>query len=328
MRICLQGLNASNNLITTLNPLKYLLHLEHLVISSNKLCGLFEEDPQSLQRDRLNPSLMAIMREHERSQIKGRNLKPLPPLLRTLDVSFNPLDSLKGIEHCNLLETVDCSACLLAALEPELSQLKELTALRARKNKIANVADVTAGFAPLTSLTHIDLSGNPFVAKDEQEGKGTYYLAMLELSKGRLKVLDDRNILEKDYKRYESLKSQIQCEELVAQLNVECSDTTLKLGALLDSLSSRHRQEEEVLRGAIRTATMAEKNRCSEYTNFVNQRLRDLKVKEQMSADTVGLIASQVQQMKSDAVNYTPDSCPQSSEQDTTSTDIDNAADG
>jgi hypothetical protein len=301
-----QGLNASNNLITTLNPLKFLLELENLIVSSNKLCNLFEVDSLSLQRERKNPEIKKIMNEEQSKKIREKGeWPPLPPGLKHLDVSHNAhLCSLQGLEHLPLLETLDCSSCHIPRLEQDLGLLKNLSSLIMRNNNIATLSDVTTVFPTIPSLTNIDLTGNEFVSRDEEEGKGIYYLAMLELGQGRLKKLDNRNILEKDYKRYDSLKSEIQCEELVANLNVECTENTIKMDAMLNNVASRHRLQEEVLREAIRSATLAEQKKFGEYTTFVNEKLRELKIREKMSSESVDEIQQSLQQMKEIAPVY------------------------
>lgn len=253
----------------------------------------------------MNPEIIKLTNQKSNKQIKKNGWKPLPPKLKRIDLSYNAdLTSLEGIGHMPCLESVNCCSCGLTRLDEDLTQLKALTTLNLRKNKIENLSDVTNTFRALESVTNIDLSRNEFAAKDEREGKGVYYLAMLDLSQGRLKMLDDREILEKDYKRYDSLRSEIQCEELVANLNVECADKTTKMSMLLENLASRHRLEEEVLREAVRGATIAENVKYAEYTTFVNKQLRELKIKEKMTFATVGDIKTHLEQMKEGAPVY------------------------
>lgn len=306
--------------------MKFLLSLESLIVASNKLCHLFEVDTLTLQREKKNNEIIQLTNETSNEEVKKNGWKPLPPSLKRLDVSFNSnLTSLEGVGHMPCLEYLDCSSCGVTRLHEELSQLPALTYLNLRKNKISHLSDVTNTFSTLTSLTCVDFSRNEFVAKDEKEGRGVYYLAMLELSQGRLKMLDDRKIIDKDYKRYIALKSEIQCEELVANLNVECCDKNAQMSSLLENLSSRHRLEEEVLREAIRGATIAENKKYTAYTTFVNEQLRELKIKEKMSSETVGEIQNKVEQMKKGSPLYIqPESTilnkQQHSQQDSTDT--------
>lgn len=277
------GLNASHNLITSIGPLKLLLRLESLNLSSNKLCNLIDSN------------------DEVKSDSLGENLSKLnlPPKLTYLNVSYNPkMSSMNGIEVLQHLTALDCSACSFDCLDLGLSQLKQLSTVSYRSNYIAKMGTVLRVVKSLPSLTSLDLSNNPFIEKDEKQGKGVYYLAMLELTKGRLKDLDNRKILEKDYRRYDSLKSEVQCEELVANLNVECSDKLHHMESILNNLSSRHRLEEEVLRGAIRHASGFEKKKYSEFTAYVNEKLRDLRAKEKISSATMEEIRDHIGKMK------------------------------
>ena len=303
-------MNASYNLITSLNPLKFLLDLERLILSSNKICNLIDFDEVTQQREDMDPEIKKLL--HERKRTKKTvtdNWNPLPPNLKRLDLSFNAhLSSLNGVESMKQLEHIDCSCCSITKLDEGLVELKNLESLVLRKNKIARLSDVTDIFPKLTTLTCINLSGNEFVQHDEIEGKGVYHLSMLDLCQGRLKYLDDRKILETDYKRYDSLKSEIQCEDILAKLQVECSENTQKMKAILDNLAARHRLEEDILRETIRNAAKAEETKYNEYTTFVNEKLREYKIKEQMSTEAVSDIVRNVDKKKSEAPVYVKES--------------------
>lgn len=269
-------------------------------MSSNKLCRLLDEEEQHPEVHQL-PQGGSQQGEHQHPL----DWSSLPPLLRVLDVSYNAdMCSLLGVAGTPCLTHLDCSACSVTKLEEDLSHLVQLTTLKMRRNKIVHLSDVTGVFPSLTSLTSIDLSENEFVEEDGRSGKGVYHLAMLQLSEGRLKMLDDRKILEKDYKRFDALKSEVRCEELVANLNVECTDKMQKMQSILDNLAARHRLEEEVLREAIRSATATEKQRCGEYTSFVNEQLRALKMKEDVTQATAMGLRASVEAMKEGAPQY------------------------
>jgi hypothetical protein len=276
-------------------------------LSSNRLCHLVDDDALAIERENLNPEITKLLGDEKYKKVKKKGWKSLPPKLKHLDVSHNPgLTSLDEIGTLRHLNTLDCSMCSLTQLGEDLSQLKKLTSINARRNRIAHLCDVTAVFPYLTCLTSIDLSGNEFIENDEKEGKGKYFMAMLESSQGRLQMLDGSKILDKDYKRYEGLKSEIHCEELVAKLNVECTDNMQKMSSILDNLASRHRLEEEVLREAIRGATMTEEKKYKEYSSFVNERLRELKLSESISPAAVLDIQKDVAAMKDSGPQYVP----------------------
>ena len=115
-------------MITTLNPVKFLLSLESLNIASNKLCRLLEVDTLTLQRERKNPEIKKLTNEESNKHIKKNGWKPLPPKLKHLNASHNAdLTSLEGVGHMPHLEHLDCSSCGLSRLDEDLEQLKVLT---------------------------------------------------------------------------------------------------------------------------------------------------------------------------------------------------------
>jgi hypothetical protein len=65
--------------------------------------------------------------------------------------------------------------------------------------------------------------------------------------------------------------------------------------------------EEEVLREAIRNASIAEKRKYTEYATFVNEQLRELKIRENISFTTALEIQLTLEQKKEAAAGIVKD---------------------